>query len=274
MNYLSHQVQYLFQAICIKYPSLLNEIRERRYTVGDTGFSYRNINTLDELNLLPKTRDSETQWRKFNLNDLLYIYIIEQCKKFNIDSKLLRNIQNLFYAETTNYKEFAEVTPTEQALIVMLTESVPINIKLYSAGIAIISDIQAFDINEVLSSTAMYIDVYNTFNDQIQKFKNNEEFKKKYDLTEFEDAYPLKAFKPKDAKLLNLLKDKEIYRVTITKKPDGSLEVIGEQSGNNPYLTMEDIKGLLGVGGYGKIEIGFEEGKTQDYIIRKKQKIK
>lgn len=274
MNYLSHQVRYLFGEICRKYPSLLDEIRERRFTVGNTGFSSRNINTLDELGLLPKTRDSETQWRKFNLNDLLYIYIIEQCKKFNIDSKLLRSIQNLFYAETTKYKEFGEITPTEQALIVMLTESVPINIKLYSAGIAIISDIQAFDINEVLSSTAMYIDVYNTFNDQIQKFKKIEEFKKRYDLTEFEDAYPLKAFQPKDAKLLNLLKDKDIYRVTITKKPDGSLEVVGEHSGNNPNLTMDDIKGLLGVGGYGKIEIGFEEGKTQDYIIRKKQKIK
>lgn len=272
MNYLSHQVQYLFQAICTKYPTLLNEIRERHFTVGDTGFTSRNINTLDELNLLPKTRDSETQWRKFNLNDLLYIYIIEQCKKFNIDSKLLRSIQNLFYAETTNYKEFGEVTPTEQALIVMLTESVPINIKLYSAGIAIISDIQAFDINEVLSSTAMYIDVYNTFNEQIQKFKKNEEFKKQYDLKEFEDGYPLKAFQPKDAKLLNLLKDNEVFRVTITKKPNGSLEVVGEQSGNNPNITLDDLKKL--VGGYGKVEIGFEADITQDYTIRKKQKIK
>jgi hypothetical protein len=273
MNYLSHQVRYLFGEVCKKYPSILEEIRERRFTVGNTGFSSRNINTLDELGLLPKTRDSETQWRKFNLNDLLYIYIIEQCKKFNIDSKLLRSIQNLFYAETRNYKDFGEVTPTEESLIVMLTESVPINIKLYSAGVAIISDIQAFDINEALSKTAMYIDVYNTFNDQIQKFKSNADFKNKYDLTEFENGYFLKAIKPENARLLSIIQEKEYTKITITKKPNGKIEINGEKIAHAPRLTEKDIKSLIGDIGEGKIELSIKDGVSQHLTVKKSHKV-
>lgn len=275
MNYLSHQVHYLFEMICVKYPTLLDEIRDRRFTVSNTGFTSRNINTLDELGLLPKTRDSEKGWRKFNLNDLLYLYVIEQCKRFNMDSSMLKDIKNLFYANKINYaRGIGEVSATEEALIVMLTESVPMGIKVFADGQAVISDNTGLNFNTGNTKPAVFIDLNMIFQSQIEAFKSRKQFKDKYDLTEFEDGYPLKPFIPKDAKLLNLVKDKDVFQIVITKKPNGTIDIEGFQAGSNPNLTMDDLKDLIGLNGYGKAEVWFEDGNTQDYIIKKKQRIR
>lgn len=274
MNYLSHQVDYLFEMICIKYPTLLDEIRDRRFTVSNTGFTSRNINTLDELGLLPQTRENEKGWRKFNLNDLLYLYVIEQCKRFNMDSSMLKDIQNLFYANKVNYANgIGEVSATEEALVVMLTESVPMGIKLFADGQAVISDNTGLNFNSGNTKPAVYIDLNMIFQSQIEAFKSRKQFKDKYDLSEFEDGYLLKPIKPENARLVKIIQGQEYTKVTITKKPNGKIEVSGEKIAHAPKLTAEDIQDLMGNLGNGKVELSVKDGVSQHLTVKRSHKI-
>lgn len=273
MNYLSAQAGHIIESIYLKYPDIINSIRERKYTVSDTNYTSRNIHTLDKANLLPDLRDSEKGWRKFNLNDLLYLYIVQQCKRFDMNPKLISSVQDIFFNIKQDYVAVGELTPTEEALIAMLTESVPISIQLYADGQAVVSDSFNPYFGEYNPNPALYIDVSYIFSKQIRKFKQEKGFKDKYDLSEFEDGYPLKPLKPENARLVEIIQENEYTKVTIAKKPNGKFEVSGEKIAHAAKLTAEDIKRLMGAIGYGKVELSIKDGTPQHLRVKESHKI-
>lgn len=275
MNYLSNQIVFLFEAVCVKYPTLLDDIKKRRFTTKNTGFDSRNLNTLDELGLLPDNRASEKEWRKFNLNDLLYLHVVEHCKRFNMDSSLLKDIHNLFYANQKEYtRGIGEVTPTELAIVVMLTESAHIGIKLYSDGKAVISDTHDMNFGENNTRPAVLLNLNVLFHIQINKFKNSSDFQSKYDLSEFEDGYPLKPIKVNESKLLEFVRNGKFNSITIKKQSNGFLLSGNGALDSDLDITPEDMEKLVGeLGGYVDVTDKYEDGKKQGILLKVKKKI-
>lgn len=278
MNYLSHQADYLFETMFLKYPQILAEIRKPRYKVADTNFSSRNILTLDKAGLLPNRRETNSDWRKFNLNDLLFISIVKQCREFNMDSVQLKKLSQLFFVESKNFIkakpikgkaiEGEEVTATEQALMLLLTGEVPISIRIFNDGNVILADNLSFDFNP---SPSIFLDINNLFGKAVSQFEK-EYIASKYDLSEFEDGYQVKVIKPEDARLLRIIAEEEYTRVTITKKSNGKIDIQGEKFGNASKLTPDELYDLvLGIG-HGKFEVGVD-GKPDGYLIKKNHKI-
>src|SRR3990167_2766357 len=252
MNYLSHHQNVLFERMFLKYPSLLDEIRNEIYTVADTGFSSRNILTLDKAGLLPNRRQSNSQWRKFNLNDLLFIEIVKKCREFNMDSAQLVQLKKLFYEDTKNFIKVGEVTPTEQALVPMLTGEVPLSIQIYSNGMVIISD--NYSIDSDIGASSLFIDLNNIFDSKIEQFKSLNEFSAKYDLEEFKGDYLLKTLGLQSKWLLKVIQGNDYSKIAIIKKHDGRLVIEGEKTKEGNKLTLEDIEKIEKDKSFGKVE--------------------
>lgn len=69
-------------------------IYKKRFTLDNTGATYRAINHWTSKGLIDDDRENSKWWRKFNLMELLWISIISELRKFDIGINKLLKIKN------------------------------------------------------------------------------------------------------------------------------------------------------------------------------------
>lgn len=75
-------------------------IDEKKFSLSDTGVNHRLITYWDEKGLLDKP-NSESKWRKFDLEELVWIRLIAKLREFSIGVDLILSIKNELFRQTT-----------------------------------------------------------------------------------------------------------------------------------------------------------------------------
>lgn len=257
-------------------PELLNYIREERYRADDTNISYRQINSLDEAGLLKDKRENKSGWRNFNLNDLLYLHIINQLRTdFNPNNSKIVNLKSKFYSESINIKDIGEVYNSEIALIGLLLEVVSVGVLVYSDGEIVLTDNESspsfifFGGNkDPKGRSCLYLMLFSTFNPTIKKFKQEDTFREKFDLADYQDAYLAKPVNKKQRALLQVVEDKSYSTITIKKLKDGDLLVEAEEALDGNGITSKDMAKLIDEQKFGKFETVKRDGKIVAYKVK------
>lgn len=274
INY-STQLKNLIQKIVSAKPELLDYIREDRYRIADTPFDSRQIRNLEKSNLLSTSRNSNKEWRMFNLNDLLYLHIINYAKLHNADKERLIELKRTFFEQTLNYQKIGEVSFSEIALIALLSELVPIGILMFDDGDIILTDDPqtpfSVGYSDTKQRTFMFIMLHSTFRPYIDDFQKDT--KSRFNFSEFEDDYRLKPLKRQESKVIKLLNNEEVSKITITKKQNGKLHVEGENLSKEGKITLNELEELVKGLGYANVEFDLEEGIFQNLKIRQKHRI-
>lgn len=272
MNQLTQQADYLFEKIFLQYPNIVKEIRKLLYQVADTSFDSRKLATVAKSGLLPDNRKDKKGWRKFNLNELLYLEVIKKAREFNMEYSQLSKVKELFFANKTNYIKIGEVTPTEQALVLLLSERVPISLRLFSDGNVYIADNKAFK-SEVDNGTSIYIDLNTLFAYQLAKFKESTYFNENYELRDFEFDYSAKVPSRQVYSIFRFIDREDIKGVEIEKLNDGGFLVSFNKLINRDEITKETVLQYFDETEYGKIEIVKRAGKVVGFIVKDVYKI-
>lgn len=271
INY-SQQLKSLVNSVLVKNPTLLDYIRDRKYKRGDTGLTYRQVNSLDQSGLLKDTRDSNKEWRNFNLNDLLYLHLIRNARLFNTGNAQLKYLKAMFYEQTINFKNVGELTFSEIALVALLaSEQVPVGILLFSDGDGIFTDDPSISFsvgyNDIKKRTFIFIMLYQTFKPTIDKMKAEEAFKRDFDLSGFEGMYSPKPVTRKQRTLLNLIEEGDYSEINISKKKDGSLVINATKTINDSKLTESDIMKIFDEKSFANIKISKRDSKVTSYRL-------
>lgn len=80
------------------YMSLREKLRERKYTVKDTGIPYRSINHWEVSKLMPEgvfvdDRKKESSWRTFSLVEMAWLKVIAHLRKFGFSLKQIATVK-------------------------------------------------------------------------------------------------------------------------------------------------------------------------------------
>ncbi len=269
-----HSVIY---AMLLKYPKLLDYIRDRRYRISDTELTYRQINSLDDARLLFTSRESNKEWRNFSLLDLFYLHVVNKTREFNTNNAQLKPLKALFYDASINYSVIGEVRYSEIALLSLILESIPMGILLYSDGDAILTDNMTLSMTpgalDIRGRTYIFIFLYETFKPYIMKLKEDKQFKSTFDLTEFEDAYQLKPLTKKQRAILKLVDDASYSKITIEKKENGELIIHAEESVGGQAITSEDLLKIFEQKDYANLKAVKRNGKIVAFKFKDTYKL-
>lgn len=262
--------------ILSEQPGLLNYIREKRYKKADTGLDYRQLRTLDQAGTLPLNRKTEKEWRNFDLNDLLYIHILKEAKLLYAEEPMLKELKSAFYDSDFGFKDIGSVTISEIALIGLLTEIVPVGILIFSDGDIVLTDNPSTPMSvgfrDFKRRLFLFVMLHETFKPVIAALKKEAKFIS-FNLEQYENNYSIKPVSKQQRTLLRIIEDNDYTQITITKKKDGDLLVIGEKSVDGEKLTTEDLLKVINDTEYGDIHTHKREGKVKSVRLSDVYKI-
>lgn len=100
-----------------KKHDLTGFLNRELFRVADTPLSYRQINSLDEDQLLNNNRGSDKGWRRFSFKELVYLKVVNELKQYGFTHDRIRTIWGGFFksqyiAETAISCVFAQVEIT------------------------------------------------------------------------------------------------------------------------------------------------------------------
>lgn len=178
-----------------------------------------------------------------------------------MDNSSLNGLKELFYEECTNYVQIGEVTASEQALVLLMSEIAPVLLQIFSNGYVNISDDQNLHLKNMgKRSPAITLLLNVTFKDQLETFAKKH-IGSKYDFKEFKDDYSIDTPKRKDNALSRIIKQKDYEKLVILKKKDGTL-IVEAHGGMSSTLTEDDVKKLESEKEFGRIEKNYRKGKV------------
>jgi hypothetical protein len=77
-------------------------INDKKFRVADTTLSYRQVNHLDNTNVLKDTRKDKKRWRKFSLKELIFLSIVKELRKYGFRDEQLKPLRNAFFGKKNN----------------------------------------------------------------------------------------------------------------------------------------------------------------------------
>lgn len=244
---------------------ILELIRDRKFKIGDTKMTYRQLNHLDQAGLIDESRKSDKQWRTFNITDLLYLNVVMNLRGFDVKHDKIKYIQKMFYRPNINFKDIGGVTDAEIAIIGLLLEVVPIGILVFIDGEAILTDnpdisyLQGF--LDIKHRPHIFIMLYETFKNEMNKFWKDLKGQITIDFEGYKNKYKYFPYTDKEHDLLAFVKDSDITKIIIEKKSDGQFLLKGKKSKNGPFITPEDILKLINSKQYGGVGLRMQDGK-------------
>lgn len=78
-------------------------LNEKKYTVSDTNYSYRQINSIPST-ILGDKRENKRGWRKFSLKELIFLDVVKELRKYGILNKQLNSLADCFFLEDKKIK--------------------------------------------------------------------------------------------------------------------------------------------------------------------------
>lgn len=82
-------------------------MKEERFTIKDIEVSYTELNYWDKKGLIPVKRENESQWRKFNFFDIVWLGIVRELREFGVKTEIISVYKEELYLpiEKDQYEE-------------------------------------------------------------------------------------------------------------------------------------------------------------------------
>lgn len=89
---------FLDDLACYEFEEEFEGVRrlmhQRRFTVGESGTTYRTINHWNTSNILPEGVKNETGWKKFTLPELVWLQIVQSLRGFGLSLEKIAKAKN------------------------------------------------------------------------------------------------------------------------------------------------------------------------------------
>lgn len=234
-------------------------VNEKKFTVKDTPLTYRQINTLDQDNLLNVDRDNIQGWRKFSFKELIFILLVKELKAFGVEHHQLRELSEYF----TKHEYLSTFA------IGCVLGHIEITITIDSDGNTDILDPSYYTF---IKTSKSHIEI--CLNDIVNKFAESigkSPFPIKYSI---ERAYEEKEIYPKEKELINIIRDKQYSSVTVKKK-DGEISIVHAEKtkSKGDDLSEKDILDILRAKDFQDINIIKRDGKIVSHKVEETIKL-
>ena len=115
-----------------RFSKVKAQILEKRFTVKDSGATYRLINHWAEVGIIDDSyRENNQGWRKLSFIDLIWVYVLTVLRRFGMPlDKLIRSFQSTFYSPAN----LSECWPILEFSILRCLQRDPVFIIVFSDG--------------------------------------------------------------------------------------------------------------------------------------------
>lgn len=252
-----------------KQINLVDFINKKQFTVSDTPLTYRQINTLDEDNLLDNSRGNKKGWRKFSFKELVYILIVAEVKKFGVKHDQLHELWKAFFEnpQSNTKKGFADLA------IGCVFGHTQIILTIDYQGDVIFYDPNSYILLSTWEQKPTLTLELNHFVNQTLKTMGRGEFLPKF--TVFTESFKRseKIIKPKEEELLKIIRD-EKYSAVRVKKKNGEIEIVyAEKTNNTSGLTPEELLAIINKKDFQDISIVQRDGKIVNLKVEETYKL-
>jgi|GEM_PF-1692149 len=272
-NFISNEKDALItvkngQAIASMGSRYLTELDKRlnvrKFRVADTSLSYRQINHLDQTDVLEKSRTDTKGWRKFSYKELVYLGVIKELRKYGVKDEQLLNFRRLFFYKRGQYAHL-----TNLALGITLM-GLKMHLVFDGENRPTFYDDPAFHLDKSKKRKSFISininEVLGEISERIGENRNS-------DYIDFSsmliDAIGKKLLTDKEKKLMEIIRSADYRKVEIMKH-DGEKYVI--KAGRIRDLNDSEILSLVKEGSHHDIMIKTRDNKIQ--VIEKTDSFK
>jgi len=196
------------------------EINEKRFRVADTPLSYRQINYLDNADILKDSRKSEKEWRKFSLKEIVFFVLGQKLRKYGLSDDYLKKIGDGFFKKENSQQSDFVVIMTLSGLHIIITQE--------ENGEVYFNDAIADDFYNGKQSVLIKINLNEVVNDVLEKIRGKREEYKTYD--DMVKGLTTDDLSGKETEILEIIRNKDYKTITIRKKDNEEFVIKGEKA--------------------------------------------
>lgn len=237
-------------------------VNQPRYTVRDTGATYRIINHWASQGLLPERREKDSAgWRKLSIKDLLWLEIVKELREFGFPIEKIKKTFDCLISEDRRHLEVA-------LGLAIRKEPVAVFVLVFDDGTADIGTEHCIDFTD-------HIFGYQTF----LRINVNAVLKRIFPQTETVCAAWRRipdTLQPRgeilnegEKSLLDSVRDKKNHEVRANLKEGKVTDIESTKKIDKPnvFETLKDMN-------YGEVTIQVENGKPVYGRVKRKKKVK
>lgn len=220
--------------------------QKRFYRSSDTNMSYRQMNSLGDSDMLPvEAQKSESGWRKFSFKDLVYLEILNVCRKFGLNNDQLQMLKSDFYDK----EEEKDLFNHGDRILLLTYIGEKITLMITKEGKAIFADMYyhafldtripyylQFNVNEIVKWM---------WKDRL-RIKEDDAFPKYLNWSQvLDNNQPSKKPTSKEAELLEIIRNGDYKVITIEKQGKNFVIKAGEEINDtnaNEFKLVEMLK--------------------------------
>src|SRR3989344_2309157 len=139
-----------------KYMLMRDKLRERKYTVKDTGIPYRMINHWEAKRLMPegvnaKDGREESGWRMFSLVEMIWLKIIARLRNFGFSLKQIASVKEDIIHWNKKYGYYPSL---EYGLAQALFSSKETYLRIFADGTSDLVSLERLEMDKILKRNA------------------------------------------------------------------------------------------------------------------------
>jgi hypothetical protein len=251
---------------------LVDFINKKLFRVADTPLSYRQVNSLDNDQLLGEERKDSKGWREFSVKEMVYINIVDELKKYGVEHKKLNTLWSAFFAEPTPPKDRKSTPPKVNRYV----GETSIGIVFSQVEIILVfepnGDVAFFDPGNYAAHDSLmnalpnvYIKVHlnKVVNDVLGLLK-----KKPFPITWSSSEEYIKSsvlgVSDQEEKLLEIIRNKD-YRSLKIRKSSGATFTINAERSNSEDVSDSDLLKIIKERNFQDISIKKRDGKMVNF---------
>ena len=243
-----------------KLKALTELINNRVFKVSDTPLTYRQINYLDNNDILLDTRVDKKSWRRFSIKELVFLSVIKELKVCGVKDSLLKDVSGVFFAKQN-------VKLSNQAILLPFTKAyIALVIKPDDIYFA---DIIALRLHEEKAKSYIRINVSEILMEIWEKVgKTRIEYKTESVIFSevVEDLY----IGDKELEVINLIKNGNYKQISVRKS--GKNYIVNEEEKSKANMSKKELDKMIEDGDFTDISITRRDGNVVN--VKKKNSFK
>lgn len=246
--------------------NLRKMMNEKKFTVSNAPFTYRQVNSLGEDNLLNDKRKDKKGWRRFSFKEIVYLLIVKDLKRFGFKHEQLRLLWDAFFAEPEKSKEKKYFKGVSESAIGCTFLEVEIILCVESNGELGFYDPNLYVLYFAYSKPHIQL-VLNDYVNLVLKESMNKQIPVKWTL--FSEHNVLK---PQEENLLRIIRNEDYSEIKIKKK-NGEINIIHAGKTTSTGLSQEDLLKIVNSKDFLNIEIAKRDGKIVNLKVEDTYKL-
>lgn len=253
--------KYLNSADPVFIKGLLEAINTPIHRVKDTGLTYRQINSLDESGMIISKREKGSGWRPFSLKDIVYLSVIDKCRKYGLNNDLLQELKADFY--TNSVGGYSNDIFADHAITVALLGSYKISLIINERGNSWFADVYYQAYVDRLSPSYLCIN-FNELVTTVWERVNGTKIVSSYaDWMEVSEKVN-KLISPKEKLLLEIVRSQDYSEIKVSKR-EKNYVVYAEAHVDADSISEIELVDMIRTKDFGEITIKKRKGKPVRY---------